>query len=199
MTKRTLEIRGETFEFETHRVGYGHTPYFAVNVKVHGLYAVKPSDAFSPLWGTLSKAEQDELWQRAYEGTQEDWWFLATYECNTTLGHRPFSEGRQGGWLVLPNYSLVKLEELAEEANQAACTNCGRPFNDHSEGQCLFDSTRYAAPSGGASKELEELQGLAARISEMLKDVPDMFRQQLDTLLANLPTEDDPPASAPPP
>lgn len=192
MTKRTLEVRGETVEFETHRVGYGHTPYFAVNVKVHGLYSVKPSAAFLPLWDALASAAKDELWQQAYEATQEDWWFHATYECNTALGHRPFSEGRQGGWLVLPNYSLAKMEELAEEANAAECQNCGHGFNNHADGQCLFEPTRYAPSTAGSYNELLSLRSFAERVSELLKDVPDMFRSQLDTLLANLPTEDNP-------
>jgi len=199
MTKRTLEVRGETFEFETHRVGYGHTPYFAVNVKVHGLYAVKPSEAFLPVWAALTKAEQDELWQQAYEATQEDWWFHATYECNTALGHRPFSEGRQGGWLVLPNYSLTKLEELADEANAAECKNCGHGYPNHVDGQCLFESTRYAPFADSSYKELLDLRNFAQRVSELLQDAPDMFRKELDTLLANLPREDDRPETVPPP
>lgn len=203
MAKLKLTSRGDTYEFETHRIGHGGVGYFAVNVKVYGLYAVRPSDRFLPQWIALSPEERRDIENRAYERTQEEWWGEAVYLANTMLGERCFSEGSQGGWLVLPGYSAHKLEDLAEDGDSTPCKNCNFRYADHVNEACLFDSTRYTPEPNTAGsdgrRQLLDLVSFADQIKASLLSVPELLQSNLNDLIFNLlPTAEDTPDVRPP-
>jgi hypothetical protein len=143
---KEVTVAGESFRFETHRRGYGYASNIAVNVKVYEL--AKPwSEEARKAFNALPEKLQDQAVDLAWEDAQRDWWEEARDKARELGLGTVSSEGRSGGWLVLDDWTMDRVEEVAEEV-QLCCAckpgtsgreQCGEPYEKHRPGD-LFES-----------------------------------------------------------
>lgn len=185
MPKREFSAFNHTYSFDTHREGYGYTAYVAVNVKCHGLrLRLDPRD--KAMVARLGGDEfSDKLFNHCCESVQETWWEDAREEAIAAGLGRIVSEGRQGGWLVLSDWPIGRVEELLEET-ETRCHHCDADAVDHVNDQCLFAPTQWLPEvklQRTAKETLDDLQkyvtSIAASVTDAGHNVVEDFKYQL--------------------
>ena len=138
----------DTYRFDAHRQGYGYVGYIAVNVKCHiylKLTDVQEAqlarlDALDP---TGNRSFEDRLYSHCWDSVQMDWWENARQEADLGGLGKIDCGGRQGGWLVMLDWPVSKVDELIEET-EIRCVHCDQIEDTHVNEQCLFASTHWS-------------------------------------------------------
>lgn len=142
-------IWGKEYEIETHRQGYGGGAFAAACVKCRDIPYVSDEheqkvDRMTEA-GYLSSNGADRLRLQAEAIVQELWWEWAVELAKKYGLGNVYSAGRQGGWLILNDYSSDVLDNIVFESDGTDCGECGEEFSRHERrsGKCLFGPTTY--------------------------------------------------------
>lgn len=183
--KKEYKAPDVSYEFDCHGRGYGST-HLAVNVKCHAYPQLtgKHHDMLDELRKTQPKIE-DKLRERAWSDTVDTWWVWAHERADHYSVGRIFCEGRQGGWLILDEWSPSKVEEWLDE-REDRCAHCDDYASEHVAGQCLFGSTEYTptpkVPRGNKER-LDEIAAFFAEIENSVAGAGENLQYNLEQLI----------------
>ena len=141
-----FDIGTKHIDIETHRDEHGPHEFAAANVKYPGGKKQLPVkyraklDRLIALGRTTQQQFDDWVWQ----DFQEAWWERFGEDAKEAGVGRIASAGRGGGWLILCDYTRVRLEQTYDDAT-IACRFCHKPLISHACApySCLFGSTRF--------------------------------------------------------
>jgi superfamily II DNA/RNA helicase len=106
------------------------------------------------------------------------WWSWARgFAQQQGLG-QVYSAGRMGGWLVLDEWPLSKIEEFLDDIEDR-CSHCDRPEDEHANGQCLFTSATSYAPVKRLMKETKERLDEVLAFTVEIRDSVEGIGQEL--------------------
>lgn len=154
----TFRAGDNEFEFETHGTNWGYNSKVCVNIKFHHSPRL-PKRAKKRLERLIEveHVEEYEIDNHAFEAAQDDWWEWAKERVGEYGLGEIYSAGRSGGYLVLSMYSPERVWEICEDYERE-CTHCGDPYDEHSLGRCLFDTTRFESTEPGSLELLKQIQ-----------------------------------------
>jgi len=180
MADHTISINGKEYEFETHNQGYSGTQYVAVNVKCWVYPQV--TESIVEKVKRLGKERAQDLAFEAVDHLREQWWDDIKDRVAEEGFGKIYSAGRCGGWLVFDAWTTSRLDDLQYDAERE-CEWCHEPWNQHAQGKCLFEATKYKS----ADVDTDELDRLCAFIQQ-IKDglTPEAFQDALDEEYARL-------------
>lgn len=177
---KTFKAGPHSFEFETHgHNGYNH--HVSINIKAY-VYGEKVSDEHKKKLEQLEALEtgmtrQIEEW--AWEAMSDSFWEWAIAEAAARGLGKIFSEGRQGGHLVLFDYPPSRIDDLCA-AYESECELCHRGWDEHANGQCLFQSTTWKALNYGCLEELQLIKKFEEDIQALKLEWPKEYAYQLE-------------------
>lgn len=162
---------------------YG-TPMASAYIKAH---SYPDEDDLSPeykeKWDALV-GEDDDMKYRlhawAFESVQEYWWDWAKEEAESRGFGKVFSTGRQGGYLILPDWNEEKLNGYLNDIYEA-CANCQEHFDAHFRGKCLYQPARFYPKDKDALSTLVSLLRYIRMLELSLKTwVPLQYKDELE-------------------
>jgi hypothetical protein len=147
------------FEFDSHGTHWGYNTCVCVNIKFHHSprYTKRARKRLDRLIAAGRIEDEYEIERVGFEAAQEDWWEWAKERANEFGFGKVQSAGKQGGYLVLMRYPPSAIDALCE-AYERACENCDQPYEQHANGQCLFDNAHYVTTDPNMLEELNALQ-----------------------------------------
>jgi hypothetical protein len=178
MPKREFDAGETSYRFDTHRVGYGYTGYIAVNVKCY--VSLKLDSRDKAMVKRLGGEDYERrLFGHCHENVQQTWWEDARHAAIAAGLGDVVAEGRQGGWLVLSDWPVSRVEELVEE-RETRCHHCDAYEQDHVNDQCLFAPTRWLPKVKLTRQAKETLDTLDKYVTSISNWVPDAGHQVID-------------------
>jgi hypothetical protein len=176
MTK-TFEALGHSYAFDTHGTHNSYNSKLAVNIKYYKY--PKLSAIYQDKVDQLKAAgvDVDKLEWDAREETQQLWWQWAADE-SVARGLGPsYSAGRQGGWLILDEWTPSRVEEWMDEREER-CQHCDGYEDVHADDKCLYQPTEWAPVPRLPHATVERMD----QIEKFFKDV----RENVDQLDARV-------------
>lgn len=158
------------YTFDGHCVGHGYVSHIAVDVKYRGSYdpALSPEHQrkLERLLRQPDGPTEEDLQRNAQEDVQENWWAWAVDLAKSYALGMVYSEGRQGGWLVLNDWTHNRVEEACSETEER-CKHCDGYEEDHVNEQCLFQSTQWVPAEKLPHATQESLDTLQKYVEEI--------------------------------
>lgn len=135
----------------------------ALNVKV---YNYKLSDDVKKSLKTVD----DSVLYKAEDRAREDFWDWVADFADETFCEKVYSDGRSGGWLIIPKYTSSYLEQVIYDIERF-CAHCEFSYEQHAGGKCLYDVTSFTADYSSGLDLLDKLEYFSGHVKKTLANV----------------------------
>lgn len=141
----------------------------ALNVKV---YNYKLPDETKRRLKALTKDQEYSVLEAAEDRAREDFWNWAKERADELDLEKLYSDGRSGGWMILPSFTSYSLEVLQFDLENT-CLYCDLDFGNHADGKCLYNAGTFTPDYASGLNTLDRLEQFSKDILAALEGVGD--------------------------